>query len=247
MCAHTQSCSLPGPNRSRNRNTNSRSRAPPRARVDSVFGRLAQQVAPLLRGPATPPALRQVSGFTRTVRYQCQSGGLNNANFGIDDLLDMFFIATSATTGVRLCRTARLERIDIWGPATTPSATSNVGVVWSSTATSATDDLGAPEVPLIDVCMGVFDAPVIHTRPPTGSVASMWQSGTTATEALCALTCPDFSIIDFTATFIVAAGTSAVFGLPPASVVRGVVGAVAGTLYTSTLFSTAVPLAAATI
>ncbi len=233
------------PKRQSQRSRNNRSQRS--VQVGSSLGRLAQQVAPLLRGPKTPPSLRQVSGFTRTVRFQCQSGGLTNANLGVDDILDLFFIATSATSGVRLCRTVRLEKLSVFGPALTSTASNTVAVVWSSTATSAGDDLGAPEVPLIDTSMGVNDNPVIHTRPPKDSVASMWQSGTTTTEPLCAITCPPLSVIDLTATFIIGVGTSPIFGLGSVPVVRGVVGATVGALYTSTLFSTLVPLAEQTI
>ncbi len=204
--------------------------------VGGSFASLARAAAPILRGPARPPALRQVTGISRTLRYYC-SQDVAGQSYGVDDLLDAWFVATSATAGNRLLCAARLLRVSLWGPAHAPtgSTAGTISLNWNEQSTGAFDDFGAPGVPITDQSMAITDVPCIHTKPPAKSPAAQWQSGPTSIVNFFGITCPAGSVLDITFEGIVIGGPGGQTTSGFVPVVRTVSGATAGQIYWSSI------------
>jgi hypothetical protein len=160
---------------------------------------------------------------------------VDNFSFGVDDLLDSIFIATSNTAGVRLCNAARIKRVSVWGPALSaqPDQSGEVAICWNDQTSSTTDDFGAPGIPITDVPLAVTDIPKIHTRPPRGSPAAMWQSSPTSTVNLFGITCPAATVMDLTIEYIVLTGPGGGISTGYVPIVRTLAGATIGQLYNS--------------
>ncbi len=196
---------------------------------------LARAAAPILRGPARPPPLRQVTGITRTLRYYC-SADTAGYSYGVDNLLDAWFVATATNAGNRLLAAARVLRVSLWGPAHAPtgSTAGTITINWNDQSPDSADDFGAPGVPITDQSMAITDVPNIHTRPPAKSPAAQWQSGTTTTLNLFGITCPAGSVLDITFEGVVIGGPGGQTTSSFVPVVRSVAGATTGQIYWST-------------
>ena len=165
--------------------------------------------APLLRGPRTPPTIRQgIVLSNQLIRYVCPGGLGVSDGLSVADLLNILFYATAANAGTRLFSAVRLKKISIYGLTTASNLGANTGISisWNDQANNAADDIGMPGTFLHDAPTNVMDTPAIHSVPPRGSEAAMWQSSPTATTFLVGLTCPSGSYVDLTFDAVFALG-----------------------------------------
>lgn len=184
-------------------------RRSPFYRAYNAVSTVAAMAAPLLRGPRTPPTIRQGIVLTNQLIRYVAPGGLGVSDgLKVSDLLNILFFATAANAGTRLFSAVRLKKISIYGLTTSSNLGSNtgIGVSWNDQASGATDDLGMTGMFIHDAPTNVNDSPVIHTVPPARTEAAMWQSGSDSTAFLVGLTCPPGSYIDLTFDAVFALG-----------------------------------------
>lgn len=155
-------------------------------------------------------------------------------SFTVNDLMDLYFVATTATAGYRLASAIRIRGVEMWaGPyaAGAPYVTNTISFQWQ---TVGVNSIGGPSILFSDTTMGSNDAAHLKLTPPAGSLASTWLSaGATDTDTIFTLACNTGSIFDLHVEIHLPEGGAA--GDVPVAVVRAVAGATAGTLYCSSL------------
>jgi len=140
-------------------------------------------------------------------------------NVTVGNLLDMLLVATSATAGVSLLESIKLDRIKIWSPSTSAFVPNTVQLTWGSIG-SVSDGRNNT---IVDTSMSTKSAHV-SARPPREEQPSFWHNDSTRNLVMFILGCNANSIvqIDFRAT---------VQPNSQVSVTNALVGATAGQVY----------------
>lgn len=148
----------------------------------------------------------------------------------VDDILDSFFVANAATSGLRIFSAVKIRKIEIWGPPGDGGSASTVSFTWYNEASG--QDVGAPSQVLTDTSVSPNDVPHLCVEPPKNSSAAMWLSTTANTDTLCAMILPFGSVVDIHLVGTIAEGAVG-GGTPQNAVTRTVAGATAGVMYSS--------------
>ncbi len=180
------------------------------------------------RGYAKPPSIN----FTKTVAYVTRytMGNAALANLSVNDILDSYFVASSASAGNRVFTAVKIRKIEIWGPASYAGAASTVSFTWYNETSG--QDVGQPSQVITDTSVSTNDVPHICVVPPKNSAAAMWQSASNNSDPLCAMILPYGSVVDIHLVGAIAEGAVG-GGTPQVAVTRTVAGATAGVLYSS--------------
>lgn len=197
-------------------------------RVGGAARRALQLIGGLNRGPIRPPS--NAMGFTgrRTFRHLAAT---NSLTLTVNDFIEIMFVATGPTTGVRFFTAIRLKRVSFWCPAETSGSPFPFTFSWYDS--SSTPFQGVPYIPVNDVSMDQSrGARHSYVPPPQTQAASWFTSGDISTNAIFNVTfAPAGTIMDIDVEYVIApnsiTGTS--------SVQRTVAGASAGVVYTSQL------------
>jgi len=126
-------------------------------------------------GPSHPPALKGVElTHNATFRFIAKTASATSGTqITYQNLLDLFVVATGATTGNDLFQAVKLRRVRIWGPAGNASSGSNsvtVGCEFNGTGAAA---IGDQQVHT-DTSMSTQPA-YIDCKPARMSQAAQWQ------------------------------------------------------------------------
>jgi hypothetical protein len=109
------------------------------------------------------------------------------------NLLNLIFMATSATAGDRIYSAIRLRRVTVWSPILATFAPQTVSIEWMGQY--------APSNIRSDTSEGTQPA-VISSKPPKFSSTGMWGlSGSDEADIAFNLTCPVGAVIDVDVTF----------------------------------------------
>jgi len=155
-------------------------------------------------------------------RYQV-STAVTNRSIGAPNLLDSLFTATDATSGYRTLVGAKILSVKIWAANSMSTPNSYIAVEWASTNSS----VGSNSVTHSDIALGMTNIAHVSSTPPKGSYGEMWL--TNVDYEVFNVTCPAGSILDVTYQ------GSYITDEPAASVQRGVLSAIPGTYYVSSL------------
>lgn len=198
--------------------------------VDAAVTTVGNYFSGAKRGYARPPTINFSKTLPYVTRYTMGSAGL--ANIAVNDLLDGFFVANSATSGLRIFSAVKIRKIEIWAPSGTGgfNAASTVSFTWYNETSG--QDVGAPSQVLTDSSVSNNDVPHICVVPPKNSSASMWLSASSNTDPVCAMILPFGTVVDIHLVGVIAEGAVG-GGTPQQAVTRAVAGATAGILYSS--------------
>jgi hypothetical protein len=185
-----------------------------------------------------PPVFLASTVFNRSFRFLVQS--FTQMSFNVNDLLDMYWYATSATTGNRMASAVKIRRIDMYAPAYQPGLVLSgqtvanqpqLGFQWQ---TNQTNVVGGPSKLYSATALGSNGIATLKLKPPRGSLAAQWISAsTTDTDVLFAWSLSTGSVIDFHLSYVMPEGSGFGAGEAPAPVVRAVAGASNGQFYVS--------------
>lgn len=148
-------------------------------------------------GPRLPPSLRSNLSGSTIIRYVNTSNTVSAVACTAIQLLDLFFVATSATVGYRIMNAIRLEKVSIWvapfvlaGTSAPVFAPTQVELNFES---FSTDGPAGPASVYSDTCMNVDDTAHICVKPPAGSAAAQWL-GANSTNQLFSFTIEGFGV-----------------------------------------------------
>ncbi len=129
--------------------------------------------------------------MTHTFRFSAtNSGGYSVTS---DTLLNLYLVATAATTTARLFQAVKLKRVQVWAqPPALGSAAVSVSLDWDS-GTGVAAFGGSWTVS--DTTSGIEPA-YIDSRPPRQSVAAFWINNGQTTATLFTFSVPTGAIID---------------------------------------------------
>lgn len=165
--------------------------------------------------------------FKRRIRWFCAS--TTQLALTINDLLDMWFMATSATTGYRLASAIRLIEVEMWTPSYTSTGIATASRGCSVCFRSAQGDFGDPTLAFADSAMGTDDVAHVRQRPPRNALASQWLSATTSVSQVVTISAAQGSMIDLTVEVSVPEGGSTTPAANP--LIRTIAGATTGAIY----------------
>lgn len=204
-----------------------------RRATDAAAQYVGQAATRLLRGHQRPPPAFVTKRIDFTTRYVLANAGNNSVT--VNDLLDSYFTAASATVGYRIFSAVKIRKLEVWGPAVGAFTTgqSDINFIWG--AGQSGQDLGNPPQLINDVTLDQADVPHLCLVPPKNSVASMWQSSGSNTDQMFYIEAPAGSILDLHLSGIVYDGSGSGSGFTPAAVVSTIAGATAGYVYNRTL------------
>ncbi len=177
------------------------------------------------KGKDQPPQISPAFHGTKTLRFY--SASTASGAITVKDLLDLIFVASSATAGYRLLDSIRLRKIEIWASA--PAAGTTVVSVEESVVNTSSLISGR-SFAVTDMVVGSARSAHVVYKPTRGSYTDMWFSaglGALST-SLINIIAPASSVLDLTLDYVIADGLQA-----PTSVSRGVAGAVTGQVYCS--------------
>jgi len=174
--------------------------------------------------------------FNRVIRF-INGTTAQIQDYNIDNFLDMFFMATSATAGTRLASSCKVRKIEIRTPAYNAAGT--LGAT-ATTAQSAlqwyapnTGGIGGPGMVHEDIALGSNDVAFVSSRPPRNCLAAMWMSASSSdTEPIVRISYGPNAVVDMHMTFVMPEGAVGA-GDAPVACVRVIAGATAGQFYTS--------------
>ncbi len=132
-----------------------------------------------------PPSVTQTLGSSQTFTFYGVSAGTFTLTGAM--LLNLYQVATSATTTARIFGAVKLNRVRIWGPSSTSFQGSVVSVEWLGS--------NAPSKLVSD--KGMYPNPsYINTRPPKESSARWWViGGSNESTALCKIAVPQEAVV----------------------------------------------------
>lgn len=195
--------------------------------------------ARLVAGIPQPPVYRATSVVKRVFRFLSTTSNTQYA-FNVNDLMDLVFFATTATSGFRLASAVKIRKLEAWCSATlngSPNVDNQQRV--SVTYGTTTGSFGAPSITKTEVALGASGVAHFVSVPPRGSLASSWISTAASdTTTLFDLALGQSAVFDMHLTFTIPEGNVGV-GENPEPVVRAVAGATAGRIYVSGIPSTA--------
>ncbi len=173
----------------------------------------------------TPPSLYTCIRGTHTLRYLSTSGVTLAPT--INDLADLMFVATSATSAARIFDSIRLKRIQMWYAASS-STTSAVAFV-EDINLSGSAGVGAPSMTKLSAQPSPGENGYLDYRPKKGSVQNNWFSTSSSNgQNILRIYAPQNATIDITFEYTLADGVDA-----PTSVSRSIAGASLGQIYAS--------------
>jgi hypothetical protein len=166
-----------------------------------------------------PPQMIATFGGRQRVRFNANAA-LSNVDITQANLMDLVFVATSATTATRALFSIRLRSVEIWAP----MASDLVPVTASIEYLSGSALFGGRSQIHSDTSMGSAQPAHVRAAPASEALASKWfNSGASAT--LFRLNGPDNSIIDVDFEYTLNDAGSAT------SIVNAPVGAATGAMY----------------
>lgn len=175
------------------------------------------------RGTPQPPQRIQSLNFTSTVRFAA-TATLTNSDWLTNEIMDQWFVATSATTGYRLFDAIRVKRIEMWCAALSSATASNTLI--SIEETPGIYLSGRNRI-LQDMVVGTARAAhVVWTPMASTNQAFFVTSGTATNTSLFRFTAPIGTVIDVTYEFVLADGSAS-----PVGVVGAISGATTGQVY----------------
>jgi len=189
-----------------------------------------------------PPPFTATFVTRKKLRFIASSAG--SVSVGTFDLFDLVCTATAANAAYQMMSGVRIKRVQIWGPMAANLVPVTVSCEWSPNATLL---IGQPSRIMSDTSMGAMRAAYVSTKPPTGSLASMWQSynGGAGSAVLFKLAFPANSVVDVDFEFVLQNGET------PTSVTAAVAAATVGAVYVRALDSNGsvllIPVSYATI
>ncbi len=139
-----------------------------------------------------PPMFIPSPRMTHTFRFTVSTSGGYTIN--VSNLLNLYCVATAATTTARLCQGMRLKRVEIWGQ---PPALGAAAVTCSCEWTGGSTYGFGPSWSIADTSSGIEPCH-IKTRPPKDSIASFWINNLTHDTTLFSITVPVGATIDLT-------------------------------------------------
>ncbi len=166
-----------------------------------------------------PPAIQATFTGRKTMRFKASSA-LTNVDITQADLLDLVFMALTATTGDRLFNSMRLRYVEIWGP----MASDLVPVTVSIEYVTGTALIGGRSIISSDTSMGSSQPAHVRSAPAADALANMWFNSS-ASSTLVRLNGPTNSVVDVNFEYALSDATSGI------AITNAPVGATAGTVY----------------
>jgi len=132
--------------------------------------------------------------FGHCLRYTVTSA-INNSSITANDLAELFFVATSATSGISLIGRVEIRKIEIRGPASTGGALSSISAELSQNQSTS---LGSRSILRASSSLSMTSMPYILIRPRKNEVSgfNITGSATSTTVALVSMTLPVGSVFD---------------------------------------------------
>jgi len=168
--------------------------------------------------PLAPPAFGASIVVTKTFRYESLAG--TTSDITQTSLLDSWFMATTTLAGYRIVAAARIRRVTMWAPMDASLVPVTCSVQWPANAS-----FGGVDKIKSDTSMGATVPARLSTKPPIGSLAYQWSSGSVGTAILCTLVYPINTIVDVDISYVVQNGQ------PPTAVTSAVFSATVGQVY----------------
>jgi len=176
-------------------------------------------------GTAFPQPVSATVQVDKVIRFKAATA-MSAAAVATSDLLDLFCVATGATTAYQLPTAVKLRRIEMWAPPASDSSS----VVLSIEDLTTASGVGGPSRIKEDVSMGSTRPSHVTWRPAPGSFQAMW--GTNASDnGLVEITGPAGTVIDVHLSWILQDGEA------PQTVSGAVSGATTGKVYIRSLNS----------
>jgi len=179
---------------------------------------------------AMPPQFPASIKVTHKIRFYRTITGAINVTY--NDLLDLIFVATTASVGYRLADAIRVRKIEMWAAAT---AGGNTAIIIEDGAASGIPQIGGRSRVLQDMTVGSAVPAHLVWTPAKGSVQDSWINVGTSANFL-STTGPVNSILDLTFDIVIADGNQA-----PTLVASTFAGAVVGNVYTRAFGTSAAP------
>jgi hypothetical protein len=171
--------------------------------------------------------------FTAGKRLRFEASGAGTVPVTVQDLFDLFCMATSAIAAYRLFSGVRVRKVQAWGPMPASLVPTTVALEWAN-ATNVAMSIGGPNRIVSDTSMGATRAAFVSGRPPAGSLASFWLSGVTPSSGVSptvfTLNLPSNTIVDLTLDFVLQNDLDGASQQPQA-VSAAVAGASTGEIY----------------
>jgi hypothetical protein len=176
------------------------------SRKNSVVKRSASSQARKAELPEVPPPLQTTMTVGHVFRFQA-SAALSDVAVSRTSISNILNVATAATTSTRLVAAWRIKRVLMWGPMASDLVPVTASVEYPIVSGGFSN---APKLHS-DTSMGSVRAARVDSKPPPGSVASMWNSGS-STDTLFSLNGPDNTVVDLHLTFVLLNGETPVAG-----------------------------------
>jgi len=164
----------------------------------------------------------------RVFRYRITSSG--NAAITFNDFFEMQFIASSATSGVRLFASMKLVHVDVWSIVTATGVDNAINFEWGDFSSTAD---GAPYCPVNSTSVDTMHAPHFRFKPMVNSSVSKWMvASVNDSSTIFTVSGPVGAVVDITVDCIITGNTNS---LTMQTVQRAVAGASAGQIYGTNL------------
>lgn len=167
-----------------------------------------------------PPQFDAAVEVRKTFRYKATGAG-TDVSITAAGLLDGLCMAATTTSAYRLLVALKIEKVEMWGPMASDLVPVTVSCEYN---TDASTGFGQRTSLWSDTSMGSADPAHVIARPPSQSLASMWQSRAGASQ-LCLLNFPVNTLVDITLSVVLQNGES------PLAVTQAVAGATVGKVY----------------
>ncbi len=189
--------------------------------------RKSQSKRPVAITQVTPPALYSCLMGTHTIRYINNTGSAVSYNPTFSDIMDLVFVATSATAGYRLYDSIRLRRIRMWWCANSSSSPAVASI--EDINLSGTPSVGGPSRTKLSAQPSPGENGFIEWKPMVGATQNNWFVASNSNgQNILRLSIPVNAVLDLTYQYTLADGVDT-----PNLVARSVSGATTGQIYVS--------------
>ena len=162
-----------------------------------------------------PPPVEASACITRKQRF-IASSAMTDSYITVENLVGLYQMACTATTGQALFSSAKLLAIEMWGPPGT-STPVTVALEWQAGTFSNRKRVA-------DTSIGSTFPAHIRASPPADTLYSLWLDETGTSSKVVSLSCPAGTVVDITCQFMLRNGET-----PPT--VDTIAGATAGEVY----------------
>ncbi len=197
-----------------------------KSKSSAASRRVSQNKSPNLKNP--PSNIPTLIIKNHRLRFLVNASGGTVRGIDDIDLLDLFCVATSATSASRILDGILVKKIEMWAANSAGNASNTVQCEFLNQNVAG---IGGPGWIYNDTAIGLTDVCSISCVPPRDSKLGSWITGFSSTN-LFELTCPQGCVVDIVADLVLMESET------PSAVTGAVASATAGKLYCRPLDST---------